>query len=130
MEEEADKQSEYELDVRGKLEEMRKPEPVESKLSVKRSYYSDLKLPNLTCDTFSGEGTCHGEYFAFITKFNNVIGMRESLPPSVKFTYLKSFLKGYALKLIEHLSISDQNYEVALTLLEGEFLYRSGLVDD
>jgi hypothetical protein len=45
-------------------------------------------------------------------------------------SYLLSFLKGIALKLIKHLSISSENYECALDLLKEEFLDLPFIVND
>ena len=45
-----------------------------------------------------------------------------NLPGSVKLTYLRSYLTDYAYRIISHLSISDDNYEVAVKLLKDEFL--------
>ena len=53
----------------------------------------------------------------------------EKLSDSSKLTYLRSFLSGYAFKVISHLSISDDNYAVALTLLKDEFLDVPYIVD-
>ena len=57
-----------------------------------------LKLPELKCETFNGEGTSHLQYHSFITQFNNIVGLRSNLSDSTKLTYLKTFLKGYAYK--------------------------------
>ena len=70
------------------------------------------------------------EYYSFITEFNNVIGLRLNLSEATKLTYLKNYLGGYALKLIQHLQITDGNYRVALTLLEKEFLDKDAIVDE
>ena len=48
----------------------------------------------------------------------------------MKFTYLRSYLRGYASKVIQHLLINDENYSVAIELLESEFLDRRFLVDE
>jgi len=90
----------------------------------------DLKLPNLSCPVFSGEGASHLEFSAFIMQFQNCIGHRITLSPSAKFTYLKTYLRGYALKVLQHLQVNDENYEVALKLLESEFLNRKAVIDD
>ena len=37
-------------------------------------------------------------------------------------TYLHSYLSGYALKIISHLSVTNDNYDVAFSLLKEEFL--------
>jgi len=89
-----------------------------------------LKLPELKCETFSGEGVSQLEFHSFITSFNNVIGFRTNITDSIKLTYLKTYLKGYAHKLVNHLQVSNENYSVALELLKSEFLNVNTLVDD
>ena len=64
-----------------------------------------LKLPDLNCDTFTGEGTSNLEFHSFMSQFNNIIGHRANLSNSTKLTYLKTYLKGYAHKLIQNLQI-------------------------
>ena len=89
----------------------------------------EVKLPNLNCATFSGEGAAHLDYYSFITQFKNIVGSRENLSKCSKFTYLKSYLRGYALKLVQHLQISDSNYDIALELLENEFHNKEAVID-
>ena len=93
-----------------------------------KSVSCDLKLPHLKCDTFSGEQRDGLKYYAFITQFKNIIGNRTNLSCAVKFTYLKSFLTGYAAKVVYHLHINDDNYTEALEILDREFLNRSEVV--
>lgn len=88
----------------------------------------DLKLPHLKCDTFSGEGNDSLKYYGFITQFQNVIGHRENLAPSIKLTYLKSYLVGYAAKVCQHLLVNDDNYKEALIILDREFLNKQEVV--
>ncbi|XP_018009589.2 uncharacterized protein LOC108667116 [Hyalella azteca] len=89
-----------------------------------------VRLPALQCATFSGEGSSSLDYSSFIQQFNNVIDCRHSLSDASKLTYLKTYLKGYALKIIDHLSINNENYAVALQMLEREFIDRKALVND
>ena len=52
------------------------------------------------------------------------------MPGSAKLTYLRSYLQGYAYKIISHLSITDENYETALSLLKAEFLDLEFITDE
>ena len=105
---------------------------IECGAGVKSNDASDykLKLPELEVDKFDGEGTSNLEYHSFISQFMNVIGNRTNLNNSTKLTYLKTYLKGYAHKLIQNLQITDENYQMALDLLDKEFLNKEALVDD
>ena len=121
IDQELDDQTDYALLVKSKLEPLSENKDVTN---------CSLKLPELKCDYFTGEGATNLEYYAFITKFNNVVGLRTNLSDSTKMTYLKTYLKGYAFKLVQHLQVTDKNYREALKLLEVEFLNTDALVDD
>ena len=53
-----------------------------------------------------------------------------NLPGSAKLTYLRSYLTGYAYKIISHLSITDDNFDIAITLLKDEFLDTEFIADE
>ena len=130
LETELDSQLSYELEIKGVLKRFTRQRS-ENTTEVKPDVSNcDLKLPHLQCSTFSGEGTSHLEYASFISQYNNVVGLRFNLSDSTKFTYLKSYLKGYALKVVAHLHVSDENFATALKLLETEFLNKDAIVDD
>ena len=59
-----------------------------------------------------------------------MVGLRTTLSNSTKLTYLKNYVKGYAYKLISHLQISDVNYQIAIEVLEKEFLNKEALIDE
>ena len=86
----------------------------------------ELKFPNLTCSIFCGEGSSSIEYFSFLTQFNNIVGLRTYLGNGTKFTCLKTCLRGYALKVVQHLQVTDENYLVALNLLIGSRRRKAG----
>lgn len=56
----------------------------------------------------------------FLSQFENCIADIKS--KSTKLQYLSGYLADYALKIIQHLSISDENYNTALAVLKNEFL--------
>ena len=89
----------------------------------------DLKLPHLECDSFAGDEKDSLKFAEFLNKFKNLIGNRGVLSNSVKLTYLKSYLRGYASKVVDHLPICDANYEEALEILEAEFLNKDEIVN-
>lgn len=117
-------QLDYTLDVKRKLNASNS---LTTNSSVRRP---EVKLPALKCAVFRGEGASSLEYSNFLQQFQNVIGSRGCLADSAKLTYLKTYLDGYALKVINHLSIANENYEVALSMLEKEFLDRDALTCD
>ena len=121
---ELQKQTEYLLDVNSQLATL---SGGSASHSTNRSdpiinSQCNVKLLDLRCKSFTGEGSNELQIHAFITQFNNVIGCRSNLSNSTKLTYLKTYLKGYALKIVQHLKIYDANYAIALVLLDKEFL--------
>lgn len=127
---EADKQVEYACAIKMKLNEYEACKVKAKSDDTCVTYAKDIKLPHLKVPTFSGEGRDHLKYYAFLTAFNNAIGNRKTLTDSAKLTYLKGYVSGYAAKLVEHLSIDDQNYRTALDLLEREFLKKDAIIND
>ena len=128
---ELDTQLDYSLTVKRKLAALAALQVnEESKPQVKDASDCRLKLPELNIDPFSGEGSSNLEFHSFLSKFNNVVGFRSNLSKSTKLTYLKNYLTGYAYKITAHLQIDDGNYDVAMNLLEKEFLNKEALIDD
>lgn len=121
-------QSNYSTDIEIRLRQLKDGES-ERKIPVAPPSMKEVRLPELKCELFSGEGVCHMKYFTFLTKFNNLVGNRPNLTNSAKLTYLKSYLTGYALKIVEHISINDVNYKVALELLDKSFLNKGAVLD-
>ena len=118
-------QTNYSLKITTRLKELNMPD--HKTISACKM---DVKLPNLQCAFFSGEAHTATEYSAFIVQFNNVVGLRANLSESVKLTYLRSYLRGYAFKVISHLTISEENYPVVLALLEREFLNKDLIIEE
>ena len=116
---ELEQQSRYAADIRNKISVQTSLPEVSGESSNCK-----LKLPDIKCDVFSGEGSSYLEYHSFMSQFMNITGLRTNLSDSTKLTYLKSYLRGYALKLIKHLHVTDSNYTVAVDLLNSEFLYQ------
>ena len=127
---EIDNQTNYHIDIRQKVSELYNSSSDSVIAKVSATTDCRVQLPDLKCDYFTGEGTSVLQYHAFISQFNNIVGLRSNLTDGTKFTYLKNYLKGYALKLVQHLHVSDENYPVALNLLNKEFLNKDALVDN
>ena len=122
---EIEAQSVYISDIKCRMSSLEKSFNTCSVSNVK---VPPMSLPTLKCDVFSGEGTKYLDYHAFLCKFNNIVGCRADITDSVKLTYLKSFLSGYAAKIVQHLQISGPNYAIALSLLEREFLDKDSVI--
>ena len=81
-----------------------------------------VKIPKLECKIFDGTSKDKLEFKNFVMQFSNCIDACGTLSSANKLTYLRSYLSGYALKIITHLSVTDDNYDVAFSLLKEEFL--------
>ena len=89
-----------------------------------------VKLPKLKCSTFNGESSDKLAFKNFLVQFNTCVDACGKLSGANKLIYLRSFLAGYAFKVISHLSISDSNYAVAIDLLKEEFLDIPFIIDE
>ena len=139
-----DKEQEFLFNVQCKLAEMdstfeEKPElnksdasmsTVDALAAILAKNQSDALKPKLHCATFSGKGNDKLEFKNFMTQFNNCVDANGKLSGSVKLTYLRSYLTDYALKIISHLTINDDNYDIALKLLKEEFLDEDYIADE
>lgn len=74
------------------------------------SHSIGVKLPTITLPQFDGD---LNEWLTFHDSFSSLIHSSADIPCIQKFQYLRSALKGDALKLIESLTISAANYSVA-----------------
>ena len=132
---ELDAQAEYHLNISLDLDQFEsylisQPEPPSKIIDIlSKMDNSEGKPPPLQCGTFSGEEKDKFAFYNFLTQFKNVIGSRANLTNSAKLSYLIGYLQGYALKVVNHLLINNDNYEVALKLLEDEFLDIDYIVD-
>ena len=77
----------------------------------------NVKLPQLDLPKFDG-ALVHWQ--TFWDKFKALIGETE-LSPVTKFSYLASLLEGEAKQVIQGLSVTGRNYEVACELLEQRY---------
>ncbi|XP_062712567.1 uncharacterized protein LOC134289887 [Aedes albopictus] len=74
------------------------------------SHSIGVKLPTITLPQFDGD---LNDWLTFHDSFSSLIHSSGDIPCIQKFQYLRSALKGDALKLIESLTITAANYSVA-----------------
>ena len=91
---------------------------------------SEGKPPPLDCGSFTGKEKDKFAFNSFLNQFENIIGNRKNLSNSTKQTYLYGYLRDYALKVVKHLPISDDNYHLALQMLKQEFLDIPHIIDE
>ena len=128
-------QSEYAIEIGDRIAVIAKrlhdrdnPPPTSS--GVLGSKESSVKLPRLECGKFDGESEDKMAFKTFLQQFHNCINIAGQLSNSSKLIYLRSYLTGYAFRVISHLSMSDDNHDVALKLLKEEFLDEEYIVDE
>lgn len=81
-----------------------------------------LKPPELKIGTFSDNANDPFNFFRFKSSFHNALDSFNDTTDAVKLVYLKSYLRGRALAVVENLPIADGNLEVAWAMLEEEFM--------
>ncbi|XP_063907426.1 uncharacterized protein LOC135125701 [Zophobas morio] len=110
---------------------------LEAKYSAKSAKKSDIsrvqnsavnvKLPELTLPSFDGSYT---EWTSFHDTFSALVDENNDLSEIHKFHYLKSCLKGKAIKIIESLKVTSENYEPAWNLLKNRYSNPRLIVQD
>ena len=76
--------------------------------------------PKLKCAVFSGNTTDKLVFKKYLAQFENLVSEVKS--SAYKLQILRSYLSGYPDQVIDHLSVLDENYFLALNLLRSEFL--------
>ncbi|XP_058466308.1 uncharacterized protein LOC131439387 [Malaya genurostris] len=77
-----------------------------------------FKLPEIKLPEFSGDIL---KWFSFYDSFVSLVHNNCDLSEVQKFFYLKSTLKGEALKLVEKISVTDGNYSIALKVITDRY---------
>lgn len=85
---------------------------------LKREHTTAVKLPMLDLHSFSGDRLKWKEFW---DAFESSVHNNTKLTPNEKLTYLNSKLVGEAKSTISGLSISNENYVVAVKLLHERF---------
>lgn len=75
-------------------------------------------LPAIHIPVFRGD---MDEWTSFIDLFDSLVHARTDLSAALKLAQLMSALVGEPRDLIAHLSVTDENYETARTLLKGRY---------
>ena len=91
--------------------------PEKEEAAVERRNYR-VKLPPLTVKNFNGDPIVWPQ---FIDTFYNAVHENKSLTAIEKFIYMKSYLEGDAARCVEGLSLTSENYEHCLKILEKRF---------
>lgn len=76
------------------------------------------RLPAVQLPRFTG---VIDEWTSFIDLFDSLVHLRDDLTPALKLAQLFAALHGEPRSLVAHLSVSDENYETARTLLASRY---------
>ena len=79
---------------------------------------SSVSLPKLYLKPFGGNIT---EWNQFWDEYKQSIHLNPTLTRVQKFNYLVSYLQGVAYKSIQGLSVTEENYEQAISILKERF---------
>ncbi|XP_054746522.1 uncharacterized protein LOC129251187 [Anastrepha obliqua] len=86
--------------------------------STKASLSTVIRLPKMELPTLSGDST---EWIGFFDAFSSLVDSNSALSYGQKLHYLRSCLKGDALKIISGFKICDANYVEAWGLLTSRY---------
>ncbi|KMQ82671.1 hypothetical protein RF55_22189 [Lasius niger] len=86
--------------------------------SERRRENSNVRLPQIELKTFSDDVT---KFATWYQQFQQMIDKNSTISVIEKYNYLMSLLSGRALKSLEGLEITEENYETAKQLLKKQF---------
>ena len=92
------------------------------------SFQASSLTPKVHCSKFNGKSNERFAFKNFLVQFKNCTSNMAS--DSARLTYLRTCLTDFPFQLISHLSINDENYNIALKLLTDEFLDEQYIVDE
>ncbi|XP_028164477.1 uncharacterized protein LOC114355705 [Ostrinia furnacalis] len=90
-----------------------------SAVDVSTPLFETTRLPPIEIQSFDGNNVC--AYKPFIELFMELIGKNFKLSNVQKLYYLKGYLKGEALNLVNNLPLINQSYHDAIALLNRRY---------
>lgn len=87
----------------------------------------DLKLDRITIPTFDGDLT---QWISFRDQFTSLVHQNSKLSPILKFTMLRSHLRGLALDAVNGFSLSNADYETAWNLILARYDKKDKIVEE
>ncbi|XP_045205909.2 uncharacterized protein LOC123558098 [Mercenaria mercenaria] len=91
-----------------------------------RKSVDTVKLPKLDMISFSGNRI---QWIEFWDSFDSSVNKNDKLSPVDKFNYLKGKLTGEARAAIAGLTLSNENYQVAIKILQDRFGDKQEIID-
>ena len=97
---------------------MQAPAAIQGNGNYKNAESAKVKLPKLELKSFSGN---YQEWQSFWDTFQSAVDGNTSISPIEKFTYLKSCVTSNAESAIAGLTLTADNYKVAVDILKDRF---------
>ena len=88
-----------------------------------------LPLPPIQITSFENNLNNPFEYFNFKKAFCNALAGMPNLTNAQRFIYLKGYLKGDALKLVENITVDNEGYGLAFNQLDFHYLDKENVID-
>ena len=114
--------SEFRLKLENLVGDKKTPQDVPSKI-VK------LPLPPIQISPFENNATNPFAYFNFKKSFNNALAGMPNLTKAQKFVYLKGYLLGEALNVVENITVNNEGFDLAFEQLDFNFLDVDNIID-
>ena len=111
-----------------KKERLLEPSKVEPP-SVPSGKMFKLPLPPIQLQPFQNNSENPFAFFNFKKAFVNVLAGMPNLTEAQKFIYLKGYLQGEALVLVENIPVTDNGFSLAFQQLDFHFLDKEKIVD-
>lgn len=92
--------------------------PNQSSVVIPVKHLPHPSMPEIKIPEFNGQ---FSKWKNFWDSFSSLIDSRSDIDPVVKFNLLKHYLKDKAYKTVEGLSVTNDNYSVAIKLLKSRF---------
>ena len=92
-------------------------------------FQANAITPKLQCNKFSGSPTLDKfEYKNFKTQFESCV--RNVPSDAMKLAHLRGYLTDTAVEIVAHLTFEDENYDIAIGLLDDKFLDKPYILDE
>ena len=127
---EIEQNSDYTFDVRAKVSQFKDLFPENpSKVGHVNEASVKLPLPTISLDSFQNNHKYPFAYFTFRKAFLNALAGIPNVTNAQKLIYLRNFVKGEALNVIEGIAVDDSGFKAAFDLLDFHFLNKDEIKD-
>lgn len=125
MGESADFEVHCELKLRKSMETLKVKQTHQAVTTNTESKSKNVRLPRLVIEKFDGD---YKKWQTFFDSFAAAVDSQTSLSKVEKYNYLRSYLSGDALRVIEGLQLTNENYDKAMNLLNTRFGNKQAII--